>query len=53
MNTASSGNDARNMLVLHKVQNNFTEARRYEVGNVAKKAVAVCLSMNIRVSEFI
>jgi len=53
MNTAGSGNDARNVLVLHKVQNNFAKARRYEIGSVAKKDVAARLSANVRVGEFI
>jgi hypothetical protein len=53
LDSASGGNEARDVLVLHKVQNNFAEARRYEIGGVAEKDVAARSSTNVRVGEFV
>ena len=39
LDAAGGGNNARDMSMLYKVQNNLTQPRGYEVGGIAKKYV--------------
>jgi hypothetical protein len=41
------------VLVLHEVQNDFAEARGYEIGGVAEKDVAACSGAKVWVGTFL
>lgn len=51
---ATSGcNDARDVLVLHKVQDYFAEARGDEIRGIAEKDVTANLGANVRIGEML
>ena len=52
LDAAGGGDDARDLLVLHQVQNDFAKARGYEIRRVAEKDVASRSGAKVRVGTF-
>jgi hypothetical protein len=52
LDAAGGGDDARDVLVLHEVQDDFAEARGYEVRGVAEKDAAARSGAEVGVSTF-
>jgi hypothetical protein len=53
LDAAGGGDDARDVLVLHEVQDDFAEARGYEIGGVAEKDVAARSGAKFGVGTFL